>query len=447
MANPILHVENYGKIKKAEIQLADLVLFVGDNNSGKSYLTSLIWGFYNIGAERLFSDVGKLNSEAEKELYQWLEEQLKAAEREDETESIKSVVPLVITVINECLERKKGEFVKWIFNSDKVTIGKLAIKYELSEEIFCSIKREDDSIKVAIGKKSFQITSEIVYLEKKKMYFNVLVKWLLATVLHIPYISDRESADIYIPAARTGFMLTKDIISRVGRQRTFNMVSEMDEEIEITPFTKPINQFVDEICGLSVESEKEDCKKELAEIIECEMICGSVQISSLPSKEISYLPEGLTESKPLRVSSAVVTELSPLILLFKHRPGINSLFYEEPEMGLHLQLQQKMGKILVEAVNSGINIVSTTHSDIILQHVNNMIKLKKHDKCEEICKSFGYTEKDLLEGKQVKVYQFINEDSHNVSVEELTCTENGFEIPTFNNALDKIMQENYELQE
>ena len=40
-----IHVEQFGKIKKADIRVAPLTLFVGDNNSGKSYLLSLVWAF------------------------------------------------------------------------------------------------------------------------------------------------------------------------------------------------------------------------------------------------------------------------------------------------------------------------------------------------------------------------------------------------------------------
>lgn len=39
-----LKVWEYGKIKQAEIEVAPLTFFVGDNNSGKSYLMSLLWG-------------------------------------------------------------------------------------------------------------------------------------------------------------------------------------------------------------------------------------------------------------------------------------------------------------------------------------------------------------------------------------------------------------------
>lgn len=47
-----LIVDHYGKIEHAEVVVAPLTLFVGDNNSGKSYLLSLIWalngGAYNL---------------------------------------------------------------------------------------------------------------------------------------------------------------------------------------------------------------------------------------------------------------------------------------------------------------------------------------------------------------------------------------------------------------
>ena len=42
-----LIVENYGKIEKAELEVAPLTLFVGDNNSGKSYLLSLLWALFS----------------------------------------------------------------------------------------------------------------------------------------------------------------------------------------------------------------------------------------------------------------------------------------------------------------------------------------------------------------------------------------------------------------
>lgn len=39
-----LILKKFAKIKKAEIELSPFILFIGDNNSGKSYLMTLIYG-------------------------------------------------------------------------------------------------------------------------------------------------------------------------------------------------------------------------------------------------------------------------------------------------------------------------------------------------------------------------------------------------------------------
>ena len=47
----VLQVENFAKIKKASVKISPLMCFVGDNNSGKSYLMSLLWGILTIGKD------------------------------------------------------------------------------------------------------------------------------------------------------------------------------------------------------------------------------------------------------------------------------------------------------------------------------------------------------------------------------------------------------------
>lgn len=56
MASWKLLVKDYGKIKSAEIEMAPLTLFVGDNNSGKSFLLSLLWGIENLGIQAILGN-------------------------------------------------------------------------------------------------------------------------------------------------------------------------------------------------------------------------------------------------------------------------------------------------------------------------------------------------------------------------------------------------------
>ena len=59
------------------------------------------------------------------------------------------------------------------------------------------------------------------------------------------------------------------------------------------------------------------------------------------------------------------------------KSGINfkAMIIEEPEAHLHPELQQKMARLIINMMNLGIPVWITTHSDTILQHINNMMKL------------------------------------------------------------------------
>ena len=229
------------------------------------------------------------------------------------------------------------------------------------------------------------------------------------------------------------------------------LASEIEDELQIV-LQERIKQNRDKfvramINDLAFDGKSNEDFAEIAQYLESSMADGTVEMSALPNKEAMYVPNGKTSGMPLRITSAVVTELSPLILILKHKRYIDTLFYEEPEMCLHPQLQQKMGRVLCKMVNAGVQMNVTTHSDIILQHVNNMIRLSGREDREEICHQLGYTARDLLSPQKVKVYQLKAVAGGKTKVEELNCGENGFAVPTFNDALDRIMDEAYVIQE
>lgn len=57
-----VHVKNFGKIEEAAVEIAPLTMFVGDNNSGKSYMMTLIYGLLNV---RFFLDEYIFNKDSQ----------------------------------------------------------------------------------------------------------------------------------------------------------------------------------------------------------------------------------------------------------------------------------------------------------------------------------------------------------------------------------------------
>lgn len=449
-------VSGYGKIERAAVEPAPLTLFVGDNNSGKSYLLSLLWGIQNLGVEALLGKrVESEETEAERVLSDWMKKQIQIVCRQGSSQVCADEIAEVLqTVLNEGVQRNKDRLVEMIFNSPDVSMEELEIELKDLDEVTLHFTMSLDRWEGKTG--LFEVKDDrgrgfiTSYSKKERMEAD---RDFLVSVLHMifslvmdiePMENGAVNTGIYLPAARTGFMLTKDLINKVGRNTVFNLGVKREE---ISPFTRPVNQFLDVMNDLTLQGRGREEYQEIIEELERGMAEGMIEFSGLPNREIAYVPAGQQKEIPLRVVSAVVTELSPLILILKHMRSFGMLFYEEPEICLHPHLQQKMAGVICRLVNARLNMVVTTHSDLILQHINNMICLPQRQDAEEICRRFDYVPGDLLEAKQVRVYQLTAKTEGKTVVEELTCGKYGFAIPTFNNALDRIMDEAYAIQE
>lgn len=81
---------------------------------------------------------------------------------------------------------------------------------------------------------------------------------------------------------------------------------------------------------------------------------------------------------PLKNTSSKVTELAPVVLYLRHvvQSG-NLLIIEEPEAHLHPKMQAAFTRLLVAAVQAGIRILITTHSEWILEELANLVRLSE----------------------------------------------------------------------
>lgn len=249
---------------------------------------------------------------------------------------------------------------------------------------------------------------------------------------------------VCLPAARTGFMLAKNVINKVSRQIAYDMAG-VEQREGIQPFTKPIIHFLNMMEPLSLDNETE--YGEIIKWMETFLTHGRLQYGNeLKGQEIRYLPDGSKESLPLRTTSAVVTELTPLLLLLKYRRSLQAICYEEPEMCLHPGLQQEMGKLLIRLVNHGLSMIATTHSDILVQHVNNMCRLKALGSPRELLEKLGLKEEDAIDIQNVAIYQFTDLGEYS-TVEELVPNDGQFQVKTFFDALTDILGQTSEVQD
>lgn len=254
---------------------------------------------------------------------------MSAYEAEGELElDIKEHHTLINTVLNQLLERNKDQFVRELFNFDGMTIGKLEIELSGDDVPEMHMIWEDGSrlLELQTEYLAYRIGRSDNKSNASSLFGFIIMLWLYGEVFTPFSTPDADEELVYLPAARTGFMLTKDIINRVGRDQTFNYVfsgnagkSVLRGEIDkgevslVQPFIRPINHFLNVMTDLSADQKSGHAK--LVQFVEDNMTKGKIDFSHLPGKEVSYLPEGVQSDMPLRITSAVVTEISPLALL------------------------------------------------------------------------------------------------------------------------------------
>lgn len=435
-----LHVENLGKIKNADVTIAPLMCFVGDNNSGKSYLMSVLWGILTLGKD-IFP---KTPSDAK--VYKQCENWLKSHINKD-TELAEEAAELYINWFNELLNVHKKSLVRKIFNYDVVIDRMKVTDYKRNKSL--KIKWEKEGVRYSATDIYVKFPEIEAPVREDLLRMNAYICWNLlmggiAAPLYTPIVKGRRTGEpIYLPASRTGFMLTFSQLIENSLQISFS--SELHENT--STLTLPYVDFLQLITKFEINKKDSRKYEPIIDYIEKNMTKGNLSVRKDMVPVIKYRPEGTEQEMPLYVASSIVSEISPLLLVLKSGINFKAMIIEEPEAHLHPELQQKIARLIINLVNLGIPVWITTHSDTILQHINNMLKLKKHSQSLQLAKEYGYTEADLVTENDVQMYQFISEKDGKTSLISLEATKYGYVVPTFNNALKKIVDEVYAFQE
>lgn len=445
-----LHVRELGKIQEADITAAPLTLFVGDNNSGKSYLMAVLYALLNIQFTEYRYDMCK-ETEEYASCMSWIEKQFEACE--PDVERIVDFSPEVRKPFEVLLNKVLGENLSKLsqdaFNTD-VSIGSLEImfpdiKNQRLRFKFSSGNRRPYEIQPYVGKMPYSWT-QMTSFKKNPFMIGFILEFLIKAEW-----KKKLTKSAFLPTSRTGFLLTYKSLVRASISDAYDVYDLDDVEVRPEPqqLTRPCSDFLKNLAELSVENESNRYNS-VIRFIESRMVCGHISLQdNTPQSSIYYKPDAADLNLPMHLVSGVVTELTPLLLMLKYSKSWQVLFMEEPEIGLHPALQAEMARVFVKMRNSGIPLFITTHSDTILQGLNNFIKFSHlpEERRKEISQQHDYDPKDRLLENDVAMYQFdVDPSTGRSRSQKLTYTEYGFLVPTFNDALSDLLEETRELE-
>ena len=184
----------------------------------------------------------------------------------------------------------------------------------------------------------------------------------------------------YLPADRAGVMHSHQVVVRSLIASASRAALRPDSPLPV--LSGVLGDFLDQLVALSSVSHRAHADFDsIAWNLENSLLQGEVSVGG--SKQIhypsfSYRPRGWERDLPLMNASSMVSELAPVVLYLRHvvRPG-DLLIIEEPESHLHPEMQAIFTRQLVAAVQSGVRILITTHSEWILEELANLVRLSE----------------------------------------------------------------------
>ncbi len=446
-------IRNLARITEANVELKPLTVFIGRNNTNKSYVAHVFYALFDMVKKNL----GSLFSFPEKEEIVdkfdiFFKKEKISGHFLYSLKKEKEVLQKLLSLFNTIWQRTFPDYIKNPHLNTTIEIDESELLNHIFEEMDCRLilYDEKDTAEVFVSTSSFRKRN--VYLGLSRLKENekgILADFLVNIVQGLIGTYFKVSHPFfYFPAARTGFSLALDDI----RSGVFEKYSGMP----ITRLSKPTIDFIKQYDDIKHERllfNPGGQSKEVKEILlffEKQLLGGKIlletkSIENYILRKFVYRPRGFSDT-PLEFHcvSSMVTELAPIYSVLKVLGDIKNTFLiiEEPEAHLHPYAQLEMVKLLGMLVRNGARVLITTHSDYILNFINILIRSSQLSDEERKKLNFRRKKQDLsqcfLKPEEVRCY-FFKEKKKEVELKNIEITEHGIDTETFEEVLDEIV--------
>jgi len=492
-------INDFGPIFKGNIELKPLTIFIGPNNSGKSYAAMLlhsIFETYNLTFIHYFSYITnpkqfdryiqfhddaksrikllflkKFNIEP---LVKKLIEQKEIIVPDEMIDYIvylfyqkfyaenleQNIIRSFASPLNKLIRTNQDSFNininyssvphNFCFTRNKLTFEKksktdLKIGVSIEETRYKNGTSKIFPMSLIITAKQY-ISEHVIPVsqiesENKEEYIkDFVIQTIIDAVFNI--IASNDPIQVfYLPAARSGILQAYKalVISMLQKVPLVGI-----QEIDIPPLSGVVSDFISSIIS---SSKQKGPIFDLAEQFEKELLHGTIEVifqNKYSYPEIQYTFQGT--SIQLHRASSTVSEVAPISLYLKHlvKPG-DVLIIEEPEAHLHPNNQRILAKYLVRLIRQGVKVLITTHSEILLEQLSSFILMSQLE--PKARKEYSYLEDDYLKKEEVATFVFkYNEENKGYEINQIEIEDDGISQEEFTKIHELLYEEIFKLK-
>jgi hypothetical protein len=447
--------EKLGLLDRAEIELADLTLICGENNTGKTYVTYAIYGFLRSWRKILHYIMQKdvINLLQEDGKFRFDLNQIFSEGIEDYLNRLGDVY---VNGLFRAFATDESSFKNTkckILSTSKFDITtrdyQRQVKSGPGGKVLATISKEKNSSILEV------LVADTEFLDHRSVGLADFVIDAIADIVFAPHFPDYHISS----AERTGAAIFRNELD-IARSRMLDALNQMDsKELRRNPlkilrtmdtgYPWPVEDNVDFVRQLEdLEKRTGAIAENNQEILEFfdEMLGGSYKV--IKRKLVFQEKGGARQKFSMNESSSCIRALLDVYFYLRCKAKPGDLFIiDEPELNLHPKTQRSFARLVARLINSGVKVFITTHSDYMIKEFNTLIMLNQNtDHARKVQNKHKYDSSELLEFDRIRLYMTTRETCagsgrgrrprvRTLKPAKITPT-HGIEAPTFDKTID-----------
>jgi len=415
-----LHVQNLGRIREAELSIRPLTVFIGPNNTNKTWTAYALYGLaHSIGTYRpsIYWDPPGVAEDIQPDQSIVDAVAAKASEFLRLTSEVKGNTGVEFEI-------KRSELIADLRTAVRLRVDASGLSRILASSQ-AGLSAASAGIQFKVAQAPMVCWDRLTLSLQRGAYETAQDTLLLRTKLNRAdgqwgeriFIDEHDTDALDRQVKKAIMSLALDRLGKVfvlpAERKGLLVLEESLTEGHISQLPLPLANYVAMLRGAKRMRPGHPGSllcSDLCDLLEKSLLQGTVDFrGDADSRTLEYTLHNDTILR-MHVASSLVRAMAGLSVYMRqiaHRGDV--LVIDEPEMNAHPEAQLMIAELLGILVNKGINIVITTHSPYIVDHINNLTEAARvpEDKRPELAERFRLkTAEAFVPPENVATYTF-----------------------------------------